>query len=61
MHKYGIELPKSVKAAHIVNEMTGTNFWRQAIDKETKNVKPAFEFKDDNQVPIGATNTLTVI
>jgi hypothetical protein len=32
---------------------SGTNFWRKAIDKEMRNVKPAFEFRDDNKVPIG--------
>jgi hypothetical protein len=31
----------------------GTKFWRKPINLEKKNVKPDFEFKDDNQVPIG--------
>jgi hypothetical protein len=52
-HKYGIELPKSVKEALKVDAMTGTDFWKKAIDKEMRNVKPAFEFKDNNKVPIG--------
>jgi hypothetical protein len=30
-----------------------TIFWRDAIAKEVKNVAPAFEFCDDDKVPIG--------
>jgi hypothetical protein len=36
-----------------VHRDTGTNFWRKAVDKEMKNVMPAFKFRDDNQVPVG--------
>jgi hypothetical protein len=52
-HKYGIELPKSVDEALEIYRRTGTTFWRDAINKEMKNVLPAFEFRDDDQVPIG--------
>jgi hypothetical protein len=52
-HKFGIELPKTVAEALKVDRDTGTNFWRKAVDKETKNVMPAFEFRDDSQVPVG--------
>ena len=52
-HKYGIELPKSVAAALAVDRKTGTDFWMKAIEKEMKNVMPAFEFRDGNIVPIG--------
>jgi len=52
-HKYGIELPKSVKEALEIDERTGTTFWRDAIEKEMRNVIPAFEFCDDDKVPIG--------
>jgi hypothetical protein len=41
-----------VKEALKVDSMTGTDFWKKAIDKEMRNVKPAFEFRDDNNVPI---------
>jgi len=50
-HKYGIELPKTVEQALKIDERTGTDFWRRAIEKEMKNVMPAFEFRDDNKVP----------
>jgi hypothetical protein len=31
----------------------GTGFWRKVIKKEMKNVMPAFEILDANQVPVG--------
>jgi hypothetical protein len=52
-HKYGIELPKSVQEALEIDCRTDTTFWHDAIDKEMKNVMPAFEFSDDDRVPIG--------
>jgi len=52
-HKYGVELPKSVKETLEIDRRTGTYFWRNAIDKEMKNVMPAFEFSNDNKAPIG--------
>jgi Reverse transcriptase (RNA-dependent DNA polymerase) len=52
-HKYGIEMPKSVKQALAIDARTGTSFWREAIAKEMKNVKPAFSFRDDDRVPNG--------
>lgn len=52
-HKFGIELPRSVDAALAVDAKTGTDFWEKAIAKEMKNVIMAFEFRDDNIVPIG--------
>jgi hypothetical protein len=55
-HKFGIELPKSVAEALKVDEVTGTTFWRDAIDKEMRNVTCAFEFRDDNAVPEGYTH-----
>ena len=52
-HKYGIELPKTVQEALEIDRRTGTDFWRKAIEKEMKNVRIAFEFRDDDKVPIG--------
>ena len=51
--KYGIAMPKSVKEALEIDEMTGTTFWRDAIEKEMKNVAVAFEFIDGVVVPPG--------
>lgn len=52
-HKFGIELPKTVEQALKIDRDTGTTFWQDAIEKEMKNVLPAFEFNDGDQVPIG--------
>ena len=42
-HKFGIEVPKTVIEAYKIDERTGTTFWTDAIDKEMKNVRIAFE------------------
>jgi hypothetical protein len=54
-HKYRLELPKSVAQALAIDKKTGTDFWRKAIEKEIRNVFPAFDFiEDDNaKVPPG--------
>ena len=55
-HKYGIKLPHSVEEALKIDELTGTDFWRKAIDKELKVVKVAWEARDDldtNEVRAG--------
>jgi hypothetical protein len=46
-------MPKSVAEVMKIDSNTGTNFWRKVIEKEMKNVMPAFKFRDDNQVPVG--------
>ena len=33
-HKYGIELPKTIKEALEIDKMTNTNFWQKALEKE---------------------------
>ena len=52
-HKFGIELPKSVAEAFIIDQNTGTTFWRDAIEKEMRNVMPAFQFTTEADIPIG--------
>jgi hypothetical protein len=56
-HKYGLELPKSVSHALAIDKRTGTEFWKIAIEKEIRNVFPAFDFLDDDnsKVPPGFT------
>ena len=50
-YKFGIELPKTVKDALAIDEATGTTFWREAIDKEMRNVRIAFEVLPDGENP----------
>jgi hypothetical protein len=42
-HKFGIRLPHSVEEALKIDRFTNLNAWREAIEKEMKNVRPAFE------------------
>jgi O-acetylhomoserine/O-acetylserine sulfhydrylase-like pyridoxal-dependent enzyme len=50
-HKFGIEIPKTVKRALEIDSETGTDFWRRAIEKETKNVFAAFQILVDGKLP----------
>ena len=52
-HKYGIELPKTVEQALEIDQRTGTDLWRKAIEKEMKNVQVALDVREDGQVPVG--------
>ena len=42
-HKYGIEIPTSVKHALEVDEKNGNTLWRDALAKELTKVGVAFE------------------
>jgi hypothetical protein len=33
-----------------IASIMGTDFWKEAINKEMINVQPAFEFRDSNQL-----------
>eukprot|EP00804_Cyclotella_cryptica_P019581 CCRYP_014330-RA/>CCRYP_014330-RA protein AED:0.31 eAED:0.31 QI:0/0/0/1/0/0/3/0/417 len=50
-HKYGIELPKTVEEAYAIDRATGTTFWHDAIEKEMKNVRVAFDVLADGVAP----------
>ena len=51
-HKFGIELPKSIKQALEIDRRTGTTYWRDALDKEIGEVRVAFEvLEDDENLP----------
>ena len=54
IHKFGLELPKTVERALEIDRETETTFWRDAIEKEMKNAVIAFDVKDkDESAPIG--------
>jgi len=54
MHKFGIRLPKTIEEALRIDAETNTTFWHDAIAKEMKNVRPAFEIiEGDAKVPPG--------
>eukprot|EP00956_Cyclotella_meneghiniana_P018312 scaffold30420_cov55-Cyclotella_meneghiniana.AAC.1 len=50
-HKYGIEVPKTVEDAYAIDKATGTTFWADAMAKEMKNVRVAFDVLPDGSDP----------
>ena len=54
-HKFGIKIPKNVAEALAFNKENGNTLWWDAICKEMKNVRPAFEVWDkfQSEIPIG--------
>ncbi len=53
-HKYGIELPSSVKNAIEINCKNGNTFWQDALAKEMGNVCVAFKILGPNaKAPLG--------
>jgi hypothetical protein len=54
-HKFGIEIPKTVKRALEIDKETNTDLWEKAILKEMKHVRPAFRIlEDEDVIPIGS-------
>jgi hypothetical protein len=45
-HKFGIRLPHSVEEALNIDRITGTDFWRKAINKEMSKVKIAWKLHE---------------
>ena len=45
-HKFGIEVPRTIKRALEIDQETGTDFWYKAIGKEMTNNASAFEILD---------------
>ena len=54
-HKFGIRIPKTAAEAREVDAENGNTLWWDAILKEMKNVRPAFEVweKSADEIPIG--------
>ena len=54
-HKFGIRIPKSVEEAKRVDDLNGNTLWWDAICKEMRNVRPAFEVFEGtkDQLPVG--------
>jgi hypothetical protein len=50
-HKFGIRLPHSVQQASLqIDEETGTDLWHRVIEREMRNVRPAFECWDEGTI-----------
>jgi hypothetical protein len=54
-HKFGIKIPKTVEEARAIDAENGNTLWWDAICKEMRNVRPAFEKwdKSDSEMPVG--------
>lgn len=52
-HKYGIEVPKSVKHARELDQLNGDTLWWDAICEEMANVRVAFEEYEGEGIPPG--------
>jgi hypothetical protein len=53
-HKFGIEMPKTAKEAIAIDLKNGNTHWFQAISKEMKNVKVAFNIlEEEESIPVG--------
>ena len=53
-HKFGIEVPSTVKHALEIDQENGNHLWADAISKEKAGVKPAFWLlNDDDPDPVG--------
>ena len=48
-HKFGIEVPKTVKEALALERKNGNTLWADAIAKEMKEVRIAFNILPDGQ------------
>ena len=57
-HKYGIEVPRSVKHAYEIDKKNGNKFWQNALKKEMANVGIAFKILEDyEKIPVGYTKS----
>ena len=57
-HKYGCEIPHTIKHAYIIDRKNGNNLWRKAIDKEMQNLKVAFDILPEGSMPpVGFTKS----
>ena len=54
-HKYGIRIPKTVREALEIEKANGNHLWWEALMKEMKNVRPAFEVFEGtiSDLPVG--------
>ena len=57
-HKYGIEVPRTLKEAIEIDQTNGNRLWRDAYEKEMRNVSVAFRIlKRGQKAPVGYTRS----
>ncbi len=50
-HKYGIEVPRSLKEVLALDVKNGDNYWSEAVGKEMGTIVVAFEILEPNAHP----------
>ena len=50
-HKYGIEVPRSVKHAQEIDKRNGNTYWMDALRLEMSTINVAFDFKTHDFIP----------
>ena len=50
-HRFGLEIPKTVKRALEIDAENGSRLWQDAIAKEMEAVRVAFKILDDGKLP----------
>ena len=50
-HKYGVEIPRSISEAFLIDEKNGNTFWRDAVNREMENLKVAFDILPEGKDP----------
>ena len=48
-HKYGVEIPRTVKEAYALDEKNGNTLWRDALNREMENLKVIFDILDNSE------------
>ena len=48
-HKYGVEIPRSIKESFEIDARNGKTYWRDALKKEMTNLKVAFDILENSQ------------
>ena len=59
-HKYGIQIPKSYAEAREIDKENSNTLWQDAIAKELKNVRVAFELYEGNPEELIGYEQVTV-
>ena len=55
-HKYGVEIPRSIKESFDIDAKNGNTFWRDSLKKEMTDITVAFDILEKNQdLPPGYT------
>jgi hypothetical protein len=49
-HKYGIQVPRSIKEAESLDRANGNTFWRDAIDREMKELGVAVDILESGEI-----------